>query len=481
MFTWQGVLYIIYAVRVGGGGRWPMGVEPHGAARAHTICLPPAGPRPHLLTSRRAVVQRCCASCCDPPGACASLWAPNPPCPVAAAPQRPMANLIRAALTTGWWALMMTGFSSQMDGTLKTWYNNVLKARGLGSCRPGRSSPAASQTKSRLHGAPAHAEDALLSPRPLPQVLGCLTLFMTANLLKVLFAKMMARKFNQHSHYAKMHQALKRVGPRRRGPLGQPGLLATGHAVLQFDIAHLLRKRCHRQGRGLLHLGSAVPYRVPSCSATAPPTHPPHPTHSHTHTGPTPLLHLPLGPPRAGVPAAHAAAAAAKLRRARGPGGGGAGGRRGRGGRGRHGARALGWGLRKGACCAWRGQWRGSGLSYWARPAAAGNGRKWSRSSCGEEHAQVAHQASESRQAPCPLAAAKRQLQPSVRARLCLSAGRPSRPSLTPGPFVCSSRRAAAQDGQADVAAAAVPQERPVWRAPEHSAAGGHAPGQPLP
>lgn len=290
MFTWQGVLYIIYAVRVGGGGRWPMGVEPHGAARAHTICLPPAGPRPHLLTSRRAVVQRCCASCCDPPGACASLWAPNPPCPVAAAPQRPMANLIRAALTTGWWALMMTGFSSQMDGTLKTWYNNVLKARGLGSCRPGRSSPAASQTKSRLHGAPAHAEDALLSPRPLPQVLGCLTLFMTANLLKVLFAKMMARKFNQHSHYAKMHQALKRVGPRRRGPLGQPGLLATGHAVLQFDIAHLLRKRCHRQGRGLLHLGSAVPYRVPSCSATAPP-HPPTPSHTLTHT------HRPHAPP----------------------------------------------------------------------------------------------------------------------------------------------------------------------------------------
>ncbi|KAL4448058.1 hypothetical protein ABPG75_005277 [Micractinium tetrahymenae] len=82
--------------------------------------------------------------------------------------RRPMANLIRAALTTGWWALMMTGFSSQMDGTLRTWYNNVLK------------------------------------------VLGCLTLFMTANLLKVLFAKMLARKFNQHSHYAKMHQALKR-------------------------------------------------------------------------------------------------------------------------------------------------------------------------------------------------------------------------------------------------------------------------------
>ena len=84
--------------------------------------------------------------------------------------QRPMANVLRAAMTTGWWALMMTAFSSDLDSTLLKWYNNVLK------------------------------------------VLGCLTLFMTANLLKVLFAKIMASKFNQASHYTKMQDALKRVG-----------------------------------------------------------------------------------------------------------------------------------------------------------------------------------------------------------------------------------------------------------------------------
>ena len=78
--------------------------------------------------------------------------------------------MLRAAMTTGWWALMMTAFSSDLDSTLLKWYNNVLK------------------------------------------VLGCLTLFMTANLLKVLFAKIMASKFNQASHYTKMQDALKRVG-----------------------------------------------------------------------------------------------------------------------------------------------------------------------------------------------------------------------------------------------------------------------------
>lgn len=43
------------------------------------------------------------------------------------------------------------------------------------------------------------------------KLLGCLTLFMTANLLKVFFAKMVASKFNQASHYTKMQEALKRV------------------------------------------------------------------------------------------------------------------------------------------------------------------------------------------------------------------------------------------------------------------------------
>lgn len=35
---------------------------------------------------------------------------------------------------------------------------------------------------------------------------------MTANLLKVLFAKMLSSSFNRASHYQKMHDALKRVG-----------------------------------------------------------------------------------------------------------------------------------------------------------------------------------------------------------------------------------------------------------------------------
>ncbi|EFN57637.1 hypothetical protein CHLNCDRAFT_57189 [Chlorella variabilis] len=82
--------------------------------------------------------------------------------------RKPMANVIRAGLTTGWWALIMTALSGDMNDTLVTWYNNVLK------------------------------------------VLGCLTLFMTANLLKVGFAKMVASKFNQQAHYQKMHDALKR-------------------------------------------------------------------------------------------------------------------------------------------------------------------------------------------------------------------------------------------------------------------------------
>ena len=56
-----------------------------------------------------------------------------------------------------------------MNGTLLEWYNNVLK------------------------------------------VFGCLTLFMTANLLKVLAAKIMSSKFNAHSHAAKMNQAIKKV------------------------------------------------------------------------------------------------------------------------------------------------------------------------------------------------------------------------------------------------------------------------------
>lgn len=82
--------------------------------------------------------------------------------------RRPMSNVIRAGLTTGWWALMMTSFADSLDNSLLRAYQIVLK------------------------------------------LLGCLTLFVTADLLKVLFAKMLSSKFNQHAHFAKMHQALKR-------------------------------------------------------------------------------------------------------------------------------------------------------------------------------------------------------------------------------------------------------------------------------
>ena len=40
-----------------------------------------------------------------------------------------MANVIRAALATGWWALMMTAFSSNLNGELLKAYDIVLKVR----------------------------------------------------------------------------------------------------------------------------------------------------------------------------------------------------------------------------------------------------------------------------------------------------------------------------------------------------------------
>lgn len=55
--------------------------------------------------------------------------APNPTHVVTCA-QRPMSNVIRAGLATGWWALMMTSFSSNMNSDLVKAYNIVLKARG---------------------------------------------------------------------------------------------------------------------------------------------------------------------------------------------------------------------------------------------------------------------------------------------------------------------------------------------------------------
>ena len=40
----------------------------------------------------------------------------------------------------------------------------------------------------------------------------CVTLFMTANLLKTLIAKLLSSKFVRDSHTRKMHDSLKKVG-----------------------------------------------------------------------------------------------------------------------------------------------------------------------------------------------------------------------------------------------------------------------------
>lgn len=71
------------------------------------------------------------------------------------------------------------------------------------------------------------------TPPPLgpAQLWGCLTLFVTANLLSTLAAKMMSSSFNRASHYTKMHDALKRVGAAVWvcvGGVGQGGALVGG-------------------------------------------------------------------------------------------------------------------------------------------------------------------------------------------------------------------------------------------------------------
>ena len=84
--------------------------------------------------------------------------------------RKPLSNVIRALLALGWWALIMTVESQAQSSAVNTAYNIVLK------------------------------------------LWACVTLFMTANLLKTLLAKMMALKFNQESHLTKMYDSLKKVG-----------------------------------------------------------------------------------------------------------------------------------------------------------------------------------------------------------------------------------------------------------------------------
>jgi hypothetical protein len=80
--------------------------------------------------------------------------------------QRPLANVLRAGLALGWWALAMTAWSTSQDSGVKEAFQVVLK------------------------------------------IWACITLFMTANLLKTLLAKMLSSKFNKESHIQKIQDSL---------------------------------------------------------------------------------------------------------------------------------------------------------------------------------------------------------------------------------------------------------------------------------
>lgn len=82
--------------------------------------------------------------------------------------RRPLRNVLRAVVALGWWALMMTVATENQNATVTNAYDIVLK------------------------------------------LWACVTLFMTANLLKTLLAKMLALKFNQESHLTRMYDSLKK-------------------------------------------------------------------------------------------------------------------------------------------------------------------------------------------------------------------------------------------------------------------------------
>jgi len=80
--------------------------------------------------------------------------------------QRPLANVLRSALALGWWALVMTAWTTSQDSDIKQAFQIVLK------------------------------------------IWACVTLFMTANLLKTLLAKLLSSKFNKESHIQKIQDSL---------------------------------------------------------------------------------------------------------------------------------------------------------------------------------------------------------------------------------------------------------------------------------
>jgi small-conductance mechanosensitive channel len=82
--------------------------------------------------------------------------------------RKPLANVIRAAVALGWWALMLTVDNNTMNSSAKDAYTIILK------------------------------------------LWACVTLFMTANLLKRLLAKILASKFHKTSHMENMMKSLRR-------------------------------------------------------------------------------------------------------------------------------------------------------------------------------------------------------------------------------------------------------------------------------
>jgi small-conductance mechanosensitive channel len=116
------------------------------------------------------------------------------------ATRRPLRNVLRAVLTLGWWALMMTVATESQNPSVTNAYNIVLK------------------------------------------IWACITLFMTANLLKTLLAKMLSLKFNQQSHMGKMYDALQKeewlhqlLQPRRLYLLQQDGHDGNGQPAKEGD------------------------------------------------------------------------------------------------------------------------------------------------------------------------------------------------------------------------------------------------------
>jgi hypothetical protein len=114
--------------------------------------------------------------------------------------QRPLANVLRAVLALGWWALAMTAWSTSQDSGVKEAFQVVLK------------------------------------------IWACVTLYMTANLLKTLLAKMLSSKFNKESHIQKIQDSLVkeyhlhmllqpriRFGPGEGNAAGDQGAAAGGN------------------------------------------------------------------------------------------------------------------------------------------------------------------------------------------------------------------------------------------------------------